>query len=385
MSTVIDINGLVLTTDTLLEVLKKRLDDEFNKGRITGKEYANVYLSNVNAAISQSIQFELQKEVTAAQAELIKQQTLNEVTQNLVNLEQLKLIQAQEANIRDEITLRAIQKDIALVEVTIKSAELAQVQAQTGLIAKQIDSVTKDLLIKDSQLLQMEAELTKTENESTVIVNQAAKLVSDKLLVDSAILTETKQRENLVKDMELKESQLLQMAQDLIKTQSENLLTLSQIDKIDADTLLTNAAKDTEVVKKTNLEKDLELKTSQLLQMAAELTKTQTENSVMLRQEEKTTSEIELLNQKVITEKAQTEDAVSGFTVSGVIGKQKSLYTAQTDGFARDAEQKATKILLDASTTLFSINENPDYLSPSVEGLQVASVVNKLKQGIGAI
>ena len=385
MSTVINIDGLVSTTDTLLEVLKKRLDDEFSKGRITGKEYANVYLSNVNAAISQSIQFELQKDISAAQAELIKQQRLNEVTQNQINLAQVKLLEAQEANILDEISLRAIQKDIALVDLTIKSAELAQVQAQTGLIAKQIDSVSKDLLIKDSQLLQMEADLIKTENESQVVLNQAAKLVSDKLLVDANILTEAKQRDNLVKDLELKDSQLLQMAQDLIKSVSENELILSQKLKIEADVLLTNASKDTEVVRKTNLEKDLELKASQLLQMAADLIKSQTENTVLQEQKLKTASEVALLDQKIATEKAQTVDTVNGLPVTGVIGKQKQLYTAQTDGFARDAEQKATKILLDANTTVFSINENPDYLTSSLTGLQLNPVLNKLKQGIGAV
>jgi len=385
MSTVINIDGLVSTTDTILEVLKKRLDDEFSKGRITGKEYANVYLSNVNAAISQSIQFELQKDISAAQAELIKQQRLNEVTQNQINLAQVKLLEAQEANILDEISLRAIQKDIALVDLTIKSAELAQVQAQTGLIAKQIDSVSKDLLIKDSQLLQMEADLIKTENESQVVLNQAAKLVSDKLLVDANILTEAKQRDNLVKDLELKDSQLLQMAQDLIKSVSENELILSQKLKIEADVLLTNASKDTEVVRKTNLEKDLELKASQLLQMAADLIKSQTENTVLQEQKLKTASEVALLDQKIVTEKAQTVDTVNGLPVTGVIGKQKQLYTAQTDGFARDAEQKATKILLDANTTVFSINENPDYLTSSLTGLQLNPVLNKLKQGIGAV
>ncbi len=61
----------------------------------------------------------------------------------------------------------------------------------------------------------------------------------------------------------------------------------------------------------------------------------------------KTTSEIALLTQKTDTEKAQILDIVNTLSVVGVIGKQKLLFTAQTDGFARDAEQKALKIMLD--------------------------------------
>lgn len=59
----------------------------------------------------------------------------------------------------------------------------------------------------------------------------------------------------------------------------------------------------------------------------------------------KTGKETDLLNQKMLTEKAQTTDL--GVDDNSVIGKQKKLYQAQTDGFARDAEQKAAKIMID--------------------------------------
>lgn len=60
----------------------------------------------------------------------------------------------------------------------------------------------------------------------------------------------------------------------------------------------------------------------------------------------KTATENLLLSAKVATEKAQTQGA--GTDPDSVIGKQKSLYQAQTDGFKRDAEQKAAKIMVDS-------------------------------------
>lgn len=56
-------------------------------------------------------------------------------------------------------------------------------------------------------------------------------------------------------------------------------------------------------------------------------------------------SQTSLVNQKVATEKAQTSGI--GVEPASVIGKQIALYTAQADGFVRDAEQKAAKILID--------------------------------------
>lgn len=63
----------------------------------------------------------------------------------------------------------------------------------------------------------------------------------------------------------------------------------------------------------------------------------------------KTTSEKSLLDQKKVTEEAQTVGTVTDGTssVGGEAGKKMELYDAQKNGFARDAEQKLTKILLE--------------------------------------
>ncbi|MFH4090279.1 hypothetical protein WAJ00_20400, partial [Acinetobacter baumannii] len=57
------------------------------------------------------------------------------------------------------------------------------------------------------------------------------------------------------------------------------------------------------------------------------------------------TYQTELYAQKVITEKAQTQGTVIG--TGSVLFYQNQLLEAQTEGFYRDAEQKAAKILVD--------------------------------------
>lgn len=51
----------------------------------------------------------------------------------------------------------------------------------------------------------------------------------------------------------------------------------------------------------------------------------------------------DLYAQKIVTELTQTQDSQGGTTK-----KQQTLIQAQTDGFARDAEQKLSKIVSDA-------------------------------------
>jgi predicted ArsR family transcriptional regulator len=62
-------------------------------------------------------------------------------------------------------------------------------------------------------------------------------------------------------------------------------------------------------------------------------------------QTRKTAQETQLMLQKVATEKAQTVGA--NVDADSVVGRQKTLYKAQSDGFVRNAEQQAAKILVD--------------------------------------
>jgi hypothetical protein len=58
----------------------------------------------------------------------------------------------------------------------------------------------------------------------------------------------------------------------------------------------------------------------------------------------KTEAEIALLEQKKVTELANTDGTVANAT--SVVGKQTAVLTAQANGYARDAEQKAADILM---------------------------------------
>ena len=64
-----------------------------------------------------------------------------------------------------------------------------------------------------------------------------------------------------------------------------------------------------------------------------------------------------LIAQKVKTEKAQIQDIVDGEAVVGVTGAQTALYKQQKEGFIRDAEQKALKIISDTWITRKTVDD----------------------------
>lgn len=98
---------------------------------------------------------------------------------------------------------------------------------------------------------------------------------------------------------------------------------------------------------------------------------------------QKTVQETTLLLQKIATEKAQT--IATGVDADSVLGKQKGLYQAQSDGFKRDAEQKAAKILVDTwnvrrTTDDATVADSNNLLND----VTIGRTISKLLTGVGA-
>lgn len=117
--------------------------------------------------------------------------------------------------------------------------------------------------------------------------------------------------------------------------------------------------------------------------LIAQECKLKAEYDVLMLTKQKTIEETNLLLWKTNTEKAQTTSGIA--STDSVIGKQKELYAAQTAGFARDAEQKAAKVLVDSWNVRRTTDEAT--VADGTNQLNDASVgraVSKLLNGVGA-
>jgi hypothetical protein len=122
-----------------------------------------------------------------------------------------------------------------------------------------------------------------------------------------------------------------------------------------------------------------------------------TENTVLVAQECKLRAEYDLtmatilkvnqetalLSQKAATERAQIQNL--GVDEDSVLGRQKALYVAQTNGFTRDAEQKAAKVMIDTwnvrrTTDEGTVADGTNMLNDAAVG----RAVTKLLTGVGA-
>lgn len=96
-------------------------------------------------------------------------------------------------------------------------------------------------------------------------------------------------------------------------------------------------------------EKQIELLSHQIISEQKAQCKLDAEYDLLMAQIRKVEAETALITQKKVTEQAQT--SATAVDEDSVIGRQKGLYAAQTEGYSRDAEQKAAKLVLDIIAT----------------------------------
>ena len=120
-------------------------------------------------------------------------------------------------------------------------------------------------------------------------------------------------------------------------------------------------------------------------QIVASTATTVRNDSIAVEQVDKLEAEETLLTQKYLTEIAQTVDSTSGGPpVTGIIGKQKTLYEKQAEGFTRDAEQKAMKAFTDVWTVAKSTSPDDLELALPLNTDQHSMDVMLAKIAIGA-
>lgn len=271
--------------DTLMRGMVGHLELEFNKNRLRGADYAQVYLSSLTPVLQNAVVFLLQKDEAANKANLVQAQI------DLTKL-QGELIQLEIA--REELTRGLIEAQIRRIDREIQTMDLT------------------DQMIT-AQTLQQKAE---TLNTSQQLLN----LKSQDLLINAQV--------------EQQKATTINTAQELLNLQAQECLLKAQYD-------------------------------------IAMLTKLQT------------TAQTVLIQQKTATEKAQTVE--TGVDENSVIGRQKILYKAQSDGFQRDAEQKAAKLLTDTWNVRRTTDEGT--VADTVNMLNDATIgraITKMLSGVNA-
>ena len=352
--------------DQLMKSVKAHLLEEYDAQRIRGSEYTQVYLNSLSQAMGQSIQWQLGAQIAENQALLIEKQIENVEKQNLLLEEQRQLLIAQTAQTNQQTTNLDLEANNIPKQGDILDAQEDQLVRSTETIIKSLE--IGGLL--DKQLEQVVAQTSNIEQQGTNLEAEALNIPKQGDILDA-------QEEQLIRSTEvitrsLEVDGLLDKQLEQVVTQTS--VTAQQGTNLAAEAL--NIPKQGDILDAQELQigKSTELTTEQILQVQDSiLTSTYNRDNTMPAQ-------VAILDQKLITETAQTQDSTTQGVVEGVIGKQKVLYTNQADGFTRDAEQKASRIVSDlwgiaksADVTDVPYNINEQNMDLMVDALKIGA------------
>lgn len=290
------------------------------------------------------------------------------------------LMRANKAHLEAEFTKNRI-KGAEYATVYLGSlTQVMQTAVQFLLTKEKTDLeaqlLAKQILLAEKQIDKATAEITQLAAQTELINQQKANLIAEAL--------------NIPKQGDVLVAQKLQVAQ-----QTTNLLAESQ--NIPKQGLLIDANKAQTEQQTLNLATQKLQVEAQTLLVDQQKLNAITENTVLIAQEcklradfdlimgsvLKTAQETTLLTQKVLTEKAQT--LAIGVDDNSVLGKQKVLYQAQTDGFKRDAEQKAAKLMADTWNVRRTTDEGTVADSTNMlNDVAVGRAITKMLAGVQA-
>lgn len=353
--------------DVLMQATKEHIQEEYAKGRLKGAEYSQVYLGGVQAAMQTAMQLLLEQQRVDLEAQLLAEQITTEqknharIDAEILNIpKQGTLLDSQAAQVIKETSLldkRILQADeeiaLAQAEVAIKEAQVDIATAELGIATAKLANIPKEGILLDKQAAHTEAQTALVTSQELKVDAETAVTSKQGLILDQQVTTEQKKHAQL---------------------DAEALLTAARTSATNADKLLTDQKVINAVTEETVLK--------------AQECKLDAEFDVLVEQKTKVTtevtklgSEISLLNQKVVTEQAQVSSL--GVDTDSIIGRQKALYANQANGYLRDAEQKAAKLMVDAAMTQYT-TKDVNLTGANLEAADVGAVVAKLKTGVGA-
>lgn len=334
---VIDGEGMF---DGLMTALNAHLVKEYERGRLTGAQYAETYVQLTTAAMGQAVQYLLAKDQAYWQAQLA-------------------------------------QKQARTAEIATITARLGLETSKAQLVGARADTETAKVNYALTKL-----KLATEDMNYTLMVSQREQTDYQ---TDHILPAQKAQTEKETERLNYEIVNILPKEVDRVQ---------KQIDGLTAEISFTTAKKDQALyqtanilpAQKSEIDKDIAIKAYQLSDLlpaqvagltADNLAKDYNVNNLLPEQ-------LNSLREQTEAHRAKTMDTrTDGVTViRGAIGKQKDLHTQQVDSYKRDAEQKIGKMFLDTWITQKSIDEG---LNPptSITDVNINTVMTKIRQNTG--
>lgn len=260
------------TFDVFSAGIAAHLQGEYEANRITGADFTKAYISLMESALVQSVQFSLNKEQMYWQSQLIQAQAITA---------RVALMTAKVQLAQAEMDAKTSAANFALTKAKIRESELASCAAQYNLET----TLPKETALLHSQIGKTNAEIGIALEQRLQVIEQTALTASQREEVESQTAINVEQRLNVIEQTAVTHAQIAKTESDTAVNTAQRLQILAQTTLTEKQSLKTesetaiNVVQRLQVMKETDLltaqiaktESDTAINTAQLLQMAKQL------------------------------------------------------------------------------------------------------------------
>jgi len=325
--------------DDLMEAVNTQLKNQFDLGRITGTDYANVYLGAMQFAIQNAVQFTLGEQNANKQAALIDKQATTEEKKAL-----------------DVVSSTTVRNTQSTNDTALKTAQTTLTTNQGATELKKALDVVSTTSVRDTQsgndTLLKTAQITLANNQADTELKQALNISANTVKIEADIIDKT-----LATKAELRISEQKLISEKITNGEEINqyIWEIEYAEDPDNTYTFTTIQNLTEndVISLRNFDPHVAGYTVQSV-VLNQVTNIRTAGTSLAEVSiQKAEGEVAVLAQKEITEYAQTEKTdKSAPTTTSIMGRQSSLYERQANGFEWDAKNTHNKNKVDYEKAL---------------------------------
>lgn len=342
--------------DALMDAMSVHLKDQYEKDRITGREYADVYTAAIQGAMGQAVSFLMGKDQAYWQAIMTQAQARTaeiEAVRSRILLENTKL---------EYFTKKATAKTAA-ADYAVKKMQLALMD----------QDFCQKLLEKAALTLDVEEKRFRNDEMLPLQRDQLSEAIAQVRAVITGIGWDNTLKQSEVEDMQPKRIEMLDSQMQTAAIERE-MARFNMDEVLPWQSLLTREQAEAARAQTTGNRSD----GSPVAGVIGwdNRTKQFTLDNLLPAQHQMVLEQVE-------GARAQTLNTrTDGTVVVGLIGKQKDLYTQQIDSYQRDAEVKAAKMFIDSWVTQKTIDEG--LTAPtSLQNASVDMIMQRIKVNNG--
>lgn len=136
------------TFDLLMQAVERHIEEQYEDGRITGSDYATVYLGSVQAVLQQSMAYLLEEQKAGKEADLIQAKIDSEVKNSEVG----GVIDLQKQKLQEEIDLVIAQTANQYEQITASRQDTVRKNLINSKQAIKLDKDTELVITQNTEL-----------------------------------------------------------------------------------------------------------------------------------------------------------------------------------------------------------------------------------------